>query len=661
MGIDITLYLTRPGTTLENIIQQDKIGENEGQYFAIGVRENADLPLEHTCFVKRPQLNGTRWSDWLGSTFEFGELIPQNQSTGCVLSLHIGGRVFVLAFGTGRHAIRPTAIEYDFGLRVALHKVDPQRLRNLISKTVDIRTIERSTYHHTGGPVIDFSMDLDVEWLRSVEGVAAPGEAFTAAAGTDAIRLKNYSRPLAEIADLCQNLLSAYQADVPESFAFANNVRPVATKDPLHQTLEEEFVAMVNGGNRDGLEVIVDWAVVDRMASARLYFSHTDAAVNELSADQIWTGVNALIAQLPDLEASRIKLEIFDENQERVKLFSLLDVVQAELLYLGETYLRIERRWFSVGEDYVQQINRRVQDLPVPPHRKVTEANFWRDETKKINAQYSIGNIEIRKPDEGGTVLPSYHADSIQEDVSWVLGYSERGIVNALLYEIQNSENSNQLIKILLEHATFPYRDKVDFNISTAEILIEQSFSDFGDADIVFLLNTGRRKITVFAEAKVKPSQTPVWKIKDEFDKFVTGTTSKLGSSNLFTQLYHKLRMIDTLSKGGLASLKNDVAFPTCSSMTLRKIGSNPVVLRSIKKVSHYLEDAYFLAIVPDKPSNLEDFFSNDLKHSNLTNLPGWNLTSYGYLAWSDIMNFCADHKLEKTLRVFKFNEGQIF
>ena len=364
MGIDITLYLTRPGTTLENIIQQDKIGENEGQYFAIGVRENADLPLEHTCFVKRPQLNGTRWSDWLGSTFEFGELIPQNQSTGCVLSLHIGGRVFVLAFGTGRHAIRPTAIEYDFGLRVALHKVDPQRLRNLISKTVDIRTIERSTYHHTGGPVIYFSMDLDVEWLRSVEGVAAPGEAFTAAAGTDAIRLKNYSRPLAEIADLCQNLLSAYQADVPESFAFANNVRPVATKDPLHQTLEEEFVAMVNGGNRDGLEVIVDWAVVDRMASARLYFSHTDAAVNELSADQIWTGVNALIAQLPDLEASRIKLEIFDENQERVKLFSLLDVVQAELLHSGDTYLRIERRWFSVGEDYVQQINRRIQDLP---------------------------------------------------------------------------------------------------------------------------------------------------------------------------------------------------------------------------------------------------------------------------------------------------------
>ena len=302
-----------------------------------------------------------------------------------------------------------------------------------------------------------------------------------------------------------------------------------------------------------------------------------------------------------------------------------------------------------------------IHDLPAPPKHKHTEIDYWKKETESLNQKHLKHNTKDQKPDDQDGETSDHKSNDIKSGESWILGYSERGIVNALLYEIQNSKNSNPLIKILLERATFPYRDKVDFNISTAEILIEQSFSEFGDADIVFLLNTGKHKITVFAEAKVKPSQTPVWKIKDEFDKFVTGTTSKLGSSNLFTQLYHKLRMIDTLSKGGLASLKNDVAFPTCSSMTLRKIGSNPVVLRSIKKVSHYLEDAYFLAIVPDKPSNLEDFFSNDLKHSNLTNLPGWNLTSYGYLAWSDIMNFCIDHKLEKTLRVFKFNEGQIF
>ena len=167
--------------------------------------------------------------------------------------------------------------------------------------------------------------------------------------------------------------------------------------------------------------------------------------------------------------------------------------------------------------------------------------------------------------------------------------------------------------------------------------------------------------ITVFAEAKVKPSQMPVWKIKDEFDKFVTGTTTKLSSSNLFTQLYHKLRMINALSKGGLTSLKNGVPFPICSSMALRKIGSNPVVIRAIKKVSHYLEDTYFLAIIPDTPSNLEDFFINDLEQSRVANLPEWNFNSLGYLAWSDIMNFCIDQKLENTQRVFEFNKGQIF
>ena len=102
-------------------------------------------------------------------------------------------------------------------------------------------------------------------------------------------------------------------------------------------------------------------------------------------------------------------------------------------------------------------------------------------------------------------------SNDIKSGESWILGYSERGIVNALLYEIQNSKNSNPLIKILLERATFPYRDKVDFNISTAEILIEQSFSDFGDADIVFLLNTGRHKITVWGYALDSTTYNMLW------------------------------------------------------------------------------------------------------------------------------------------------------
>nr|MBC8363240.1 hypothetical protein [Candidatus Desulfatibia profunda] len=104
-----------------------------------------------------------------------------------------------------------------------------------------------------------------------------------------------------------------------------------------------------------------------------------------------------------------------------------------------------------------------IQDLPAIPKHKYTEIAFWEKETKRLNQKYLRHYTEDQKPDEQDGEIPDYKSSDIQPGESWVLGYSERGIVNALLYEIQKSKNSNQLIKILLEHATFPYREKIDW------------------------------------------------------------------------------------------------------------------------------------------------------------------------------------------------------
>ncbi|OFV68089.1 MAG: hypothetical protein SCAL_000729 [Candidatus Syntrophoarchaeum caldarius] len=53
--------------------------------------------------------------------------------------------------------------------------------------------------------------------------------------------------------------------------------------------------------------------------------------------------------------------------------------------------------------------------------------------------------------------------------------------------------------------------------------MIEQSFSDFGDADAVILVNNQGDKEAVFIEAKVKTSQKPYWSILEEFEDFKIG------------------------------------------------------------------------------------------------------------------------------------------
>src|SRR2546422_7904209 len=130
-----------------------------------------------------------------------------------------------------------------------------------------------------------------------------------------------------------------------------------------------------------------------------------------------------------------------------------------------------------------------------------------------------------------------------------VTGYSERGAVNGLFYELAYSSAPLERLERLLAVAHFAGGKRIGESLTGAQVFIEQSLSDFGDADAILLLEFGEKKSVAFLEAKVKASAAEAWTLGQEFGQFVYGcrTERKLSSSNLFTQLYHKARLIDGL------------------------------------------------------------------------------------------------------------------
>ena len=75
-----------------------------------------------------------------------------------------------------------------------------------------------------------------------------------------------------------------------------------------------------------------------------------------------------------------------------------------------------------------------------------------------------------------------------------ILGYSERGIINALFYEIRYSKQPETLLGELISKIKFPFLDDFSLSVVNSEIFIEQSFSDFGDSDVLILIDTGKAK-----------------------------------------------------------------------------------------------------------------------------------------------------------------------
>ncbi len=242
-----------------------------------------------------------------------------------------------------------------------------------------------------------------------------------------------------------------------------------------------------------------------------------------------------------------------------------------------------------------------------------------------------------------------------------IRGYSERGILNSLLFEIRRQVDGLKYLLEFLNLTRFPNcPSPPDWqDIESAQIILEQSFSDFGDLDALILLQ-GKRKQAVFIEAKVKTAQRNQWLIEDEWSRFAqhisrTGDDQRR-SSNLFVQLYRKQMLI--------RQIQGEVCHPDAVSSRWR-IGANPVVLRAVDELRPYCDSdsAWFLCIVPDSDQNMNSFFAQPLRDDSKSSLPAWNCGTLGYLTWSRLEAWAQLYPgvLCDSLACFEFNREQIY
>lgn len=258
-----------------------------------------------------------------------------------------------------------------------------------------------------------------------------------------------------------------------------------------------------------------------------------------------------------------------------------------------------------------------------------------------------------------------------------VIGYSERGVINSLIFELKYT-NSNVSLIDFLDLITFPLMDNNLNNFrllkrseikefknydNDNEILIEQSLSEFGDADLIFLIK--HQCLCIFMEAKVK-TEKKAWKIDDCFKQFqnycipINGKYPDKLTSNLFFQLFSKEKFIDSYDD----DIKDNKF--NIGNKQYRKIGNNNTVNKACGKIrkgknTHELRNSFYVMLVPEDSTNMIKFFNSDFKKIEKIAQQDMKLSNWGFVTWKEVHDFCKIYNLENTLKVFSFNEGQIY
>ncbi|TAL70514.1 MAG: hypothetical protein EPN82_02570 [Bacteroidetes bacterium] len=244
-----------------------------------------------------------------------------------------------------------------------------------------------------------------------------------------------------------------------------------------------------------------------------------------------------------------------------------------------------------------------------------------------------------------------------------ILSYSERGIVNSLFYEMKFGKA--HLFQEFLKLIFFPFREteKIDFNVNLENditIFIEQSFSDFGDADIVLLFKDNTIGNTIiFIEAKVCAENE--WLLSKSYEDFVFGVNQiKKGekaeghSSNLFTQLYHKYHLIKFLNSNDEEVL---LELSPKGLNGKRSIGKNETVREAIEIFkNHGTDNCFYVALIPEKEMN----HSTDLSYIHY--VEDWSdaKNKFGIITWRDVHEYVKNNikYFTNTEAVFSHNQS---
>jgi uncharacterized protein (TIGR04141 family) len=315
----------------------------------------------------RPQTSKTPWwAAYLRPHLEAGEALEAlaNRSTSAVLFVEVGGGRFAFAFGFGRHLLDPDAYEHDFGLKVVLNTVAPDRLMSVDARTFDELTMHTRRDVSQGSGFGVFGLDVTRDLVRSVTGPPRDEELGARATGSDSLSLLSRAQ-VTELPALCQRLQVAYSSDdYKERFRWIDHLRRV-TDPSLVAKLNERLVAAIRAGELVDMHL----APPEPIAWARLDgFTYSTVEREERDPDpRISTYVESLDElgdfELADLKRDRV-IAASAEMDQPLDEWPVYRCIVYEVREDDVLYALSAGQWYRVDASFAEEVIRFAEDLP---------------------------------------------------------------------------------------------------------------------------------------------------------------------------------------------------------------------------------------------------------------------------------------------------------
>lgn len=325
----------------------------------------SSLSFAGALFVQRTRENPPTWLEFVQSGVRERIAFPNNASNSAVLFVKSSSRLFAFTFGHGRYLLKQDAFERNFGLKVVLNTVNPERLRS-----IDIRTFEELPLYtrqqaSAASSISVFDIDIDSDLLRAVTGEPTEEDFGLRITGADSLAV-NSRVDFKDIGRKCNQILSAYKGTkYKKNFSWVDHLQSI--REPLlREELDAHLSQMIARSEIENIYLCppepLDWITVEGFR-----FS-PEGVSGEWRADITLDDYLGLVGQEDPMTAEIlrkhrvwVKYENSDEPAAKWSVYECV-VLQTELnRYL---YVLTGGQWFQIEKTFAARVLRDLKGIP---------------------------------------------------------------------------------------------------------------------------------------------------------------------------------------------------------------------------------------------------------------------------------------------------------
>jgi uncharacterized protein (TIGR04141 family) len=335
------------------------------------------------------------WAGYLAPHLESGNAISalHNSSTAALLIIEAAERHFAFAFGYGRHLLDPEGYEQDFGLKVALNTVEPDRLMSVDARTIDELTMHTRRDVSRGSSFAAFGLDVTRDLVRAVTGPPRDETLGRRASGSDALTLLTRAQ-FSDLPTLCERLLDAYGADdYKERFAWIDHLRRV--RDPsVIARLNEALIERIRAGELTDIYL----APPEPMPWERLdgFTFSTRRDEDDFDPDPRISAYLETVKEIEEIDLVRLKrdrvIAVAADTGAPLESWNVFKCIVFEAREGDILYALTGGDWYSVSVSFADDVLRFARelpdlDLPLPPATTgVDEKDYNRQAAEALGA-----------------------------------------------------------------------------------------------------------------------------------------------------------------------------------------------------------------------------------------------------------------------------------